>query len=71
MISKILEKFFGYIDIVCEGISNLVIEKPKRKKTKSEKKAASFQNPKKEYYKFATPKSWLAKLKKKQKKLLA
>ena len=40
----------------------------KRKKTKSEKESASFQNPKKEYYKFATPKSWLAKLKKKQKK---
>tara|TARA_R110002096_G_scaffold268454_1_gene462319 strand:- start:162 stop:332 length:171 start_codon:yes stop_codon:yes gene_type:complete len=41
---------------------------PKRKKTKTEKKAASFQNPKKEYYKFAKPKSWLASLKKKQKK---
>ena len=40
----------------------------KRKKTKTEKKAASFQNPKKEYYKFAKPKSWLASLKKKQKK---
>ena len=38
MINKILEKFFGYIDIVCEGISNLVIEKPKRKKTKKCKK---------------------------------
>ena len=34
MIDKILEKFFGYMDIVCEGITNLVIEKPKRKKRK-------------------------------------
>jgi hypothetical protein len=41
---------------------------PKRKKTRTEIKAASFQNPKKEYYKFATPKSWIAKLKKNQKK---
>jgi|TARA_R100001594_G_C3897827_1_gene230061 flavoprotein len=38
MIDKILEKFFGYMDIVCEGITNLVIEKPKRKKAKKCKK---------------------------------
>ena len=44
------------------------MKKIKEKKTKTEKKAASFQNPKKEYYKFAKPKSWLASLKKKQKK---
>ena len=44
------------------------VQGPKRKKTKTEKKAASFQHPKKEYYKFAKPKSWLASLKKKQKK---
>ena len=32
MIDKILEKFFGYIDHVCEGIDGLIREKPKRKK---------------------------------------
>jgi len=34
MIDKILEKFFGYIDHVCEGIDGLIREKPKRKKRK-------------------------------------
>ena len=38
MIDKILEKFFCYMDIVCEGITNLVTEKPKRKKAKKCKK---------------------------------
>ena len=38
MIDKILEKFFGYIDHVCEGIDGLIREKPKRKKAKKCKK---------------------------------
>ncbi len=40
----------------------------KRKKTKSEKESASFQNPKKGYYKFTQPKSWVHLLKKKREK---
>jgi hypothetical protein len=44
------------------------VKSTKRKKTKSEKESASFQNPKKGYYKFTQPKSWVALLKKKQKK---
>ena len=34
MIDKILEKFFGYIDTMCEGITNLVVAKPKKKRKK-------------------------------------
>ena len=37
MIDKILKKFFGYIDNMCEEIANLVIAKPKRKKRKCQK----------------------------------
>ncbi len=48
--------------------SGFTVKGIKRKKTKSEKEAASFQNPKKGYYKFTQPKSWVAELKKKQKK---
>ena len=44
------------------------VKSTKRKKTKSEKESASFQNPKKGYYKFTQPKSWVSLLKKKQKK---
>ena len=34
MIDKILEKFFGWIDTMCEGITNLVVAKPKKKRKK-------------------------------------
>ena len=34
MIDKILLKFFGWIDIMSEGITNLVIAKPKKKRKK-------------------------------------
>ena len=34
MIDKILEKFFGYIDTMCEGIASLAIAKPKPKRKK-------------------------------------
>ena len=37
MIDKILKKFFGYMDNMCEEIANLVIAKPKRKKNKMSK----------------------------------
>ncbi len=37
MIDKILEKFFSYIDTVCDGIANLVIEQPKPKRKKRKK----------------------------------
>jgi hypothetical protein len=37
MIDKILLKFFGWIDMLSDGISDLVIEKPKRKKRKCQK----------------------------------
>ena len=34
LVNKILLKFFGWIDMLSDGISDLVIEKPKRKKCK-------------------------------------
>ena len=34
MIDKILLKFFGWIDIVCDGITNLIVAKPKKKRKK-------------------------------------
>jgi|TARA_R100000458_G_C8085002_1_gene118123 hypothetical protein len=34
MIDKILEKFFGWMDSVCEGITNLVVARPKKKRKK-------------------------------------
>tara|TARA_R100000458_G_C8061102_1_gene103989 strand:+ start:107 stop:325 length:219 start_codon:yes stop_codon:yes gene_type:complete len=37
LIDKILLKFLGYIDVVCSGIENLVIEKPKSKIKKKKK----------------------------------
>ena len=37
MIDRILLKFFGWIDIMSEGITDLVIAKPKRKKKKMSK----------------------------------
>ncbi len=38
LVNKILLKFFGWIDMLSDGISDLVIEKPKRKKRKKCKK---------------------------------
>ena len=38
LVDKILLKFFGWIDMLSDGISDLVIEKPKRKKSKKCKK---------------------------------
>ena len=34
MIDKILEKFFGWMDGVCQGITNLVVARPKKKRKK-------------------------------------
>jgi len=49
-------------------VKGFTVQGPKRKKSKTEKAASSFTNPKKSYYKLKTPKSWISKLKKKQKK---
>ena len=46
------------------------VQGPKKKKTKKEKKEASFKNPKARYYKFVQPKGFSAMLQKQQKKTL-
>tara|TARA_R100000742_G_C4246936_1_gene65728 strand:+ start:200 stop:370 length:171 start_codon:yes stop_codon:yes gene_type:complete len=46
------------------------VKEPKKKKTKKDRKEASFKNPKAKYYKFVQPKGFSAMLQKKQKKTL-
>jgi len=46
------------------------VKEPKKKKTKKDKKEASFKNPKAGYYKFVQPKGFSDMLQKKQKKTL-
>jgi hypothetical protein len=49
-------------------VKGFTVKRPKKKKTKKQKTAASFMNPKSAYYKFKKTIPWTAKLKSKQKK---
>ena len=49
-------------------VKGFTVHGPKKKKTKKQKTAASFMNPKSSFYKFKVTKPWTAKLKSKQKK---
>ena len=51
-------------------VKGFTVEGTKKKKTKEDKKEASFQNPKGKYYKFVQPRGFSAIQQKKQKKTL-
>ena len=49
-------------------VKGFTVHETKKKKTKKQKMAASFMNPKSAYYKFKVTKPWTTKLKSKKKK---
>ena len=51
-------------------VKGFTVKETKKKKTKKQKTAASFKNPKSKYYKFVQPKGFSAIQEKKQKKTL-